>query len=51
MDKNHPEYNKSNDQNINKSRYDVFINFMNIVEDFRQRLKADGNQSEKQKVL
>lgn len=42
MDENHPYYIDFNiDQSINKSRYDAFINFMNILEDFRQRLKAE----------
>ncbi len=42
MDENHPDYcqNCSN-QIMHKSRYDAFINFMNILEDFRQRLKAE----------
>lgn len=42
MDENHPYYIEyNNDQSIYKSRYDAFINFMNILEDFRQRLKAE----------
>lgn len=42
MDENHPYYIEyNNDQSNYKSRYDAFINFMNILEDFRQRLKAE----------
>jgi alpha-amylase len=42
MEDNHPAYlNPNLNQDLYKSKYDAFINFMNIVEDFRQRLKAD----------
>jgi len=46
MDENHPDYATSeSNSGIFKSKYDAFINYMNILEDFRQRLK-----SEKRKV-
>jgi len=42
MDENHPDYRQScSNQIMQKSKYDAFINFMNILEDFRQRLKAE----------
>jgi len=42
MDENHPTYNTNYPaQSIYKSKYDAFINYMNILEDFRQRLKAE----------
>lgn len=42
MDENHPSYRSdSSDQSIFKSKYDAFINYMNILEDFRQRIKAE----------
>lgn len=52
MDENHPDYYAfNNNQSINKSRYDAFINFMNILEDFRQRLKAAGMRHKRTKVI
>ncbi len=51
MDENHPDYlEQSLSQGIYKTRYDAFINFMNILEDFRQRLKADRNRYKRRKV-
>jgi len=42
MDENHPDYRQScSNQIMQKSKYDAFIIFMNILEDFRQRLKAE----------
>ena len=42
MDENHPSYqNHSNDQVLFKSKYDAYINYMNILEDFRQRIKEE----------
>lgn len=42
MDENHPAYNLNYPaQSIYKSKYDAFINYMNILEDFRLRLKAE----------
>jgi len=42
MDENHPAYNKNNlISSIYRSKYDAYINYMNIIEDFRQRLKAE----------
>jgi len=41
MDENHPTYKENyTAQSIYKSKYDAFINYMNILEDFRLRLKA-----------
>ncbi len=40
MDENHPDYQGSvTKPSIYKSKYDAYINYMNILEDFRQRLK------------
>ncbi|WP_319228986.1 hypothetical protein [Draconibacterium orientale] len=51
MDENHPDYlEQSLSQGIYKTRYDAFINFMNVLEDFRQRLKADRNRHKRKKV-
>jgi alpha-amylase len=48
MDKNHPDYEgSSSSQNTYKSNYDAFINYMNILEDFRIRLK---NEESRQKT-
>jgi alpha-amylase len=42
MDENHPDYNLNySPQNSYKSKYEAFINYMNILEDFRLRLKAE----------
>lgn len=42
MEENHPAYpNYNGNSGIFKSKYDAFINYMNILEDFRQRLKSD----------
>lgn len=52
MDENHPSYlgNGSN-TGIYKSKYDAFINYMNILEDFRQRLKADKTSKKDRKAV
>ncbi len=40
MDENHPAYHENNSvQSIFRSKYDAYINYMNILEDFRQRLQ------------
>lgn len=42
MDENHPSYRMTDpDKQVFRSKYDAFINFMNILEDFRLRLKND----------
>jgi alpha-amylase len=52
MDENHPNYHKNDySQSIYKSRYDAFINFMNILEDFRQRLKVEEPRQKSRKVI
>ena len=50
MDENHPAYKENNSiQSSHKSKYDAFINYMNILEDFRLRLKAEkANQKKMQ---
>jgi len=41
MDENHPDYSLyRSDLSNQKSKYDAFINFMNIIEDLRQKLKV-----------
>lgn len=48
MDENHPSYQSPNaESGIYKSKYDAFINFMNILEDLRLRVRADLNQQKK----
>jgi alpha-amylase len=42
MDENHPAYNCKTSNLFNyKSKYDAYINYMNILDDFRLRLKAE----------
>jgi hypothetical protein len=42
MDENHPDYCVDcHSTGIDLSKYDALINYMNILEDFKQRLKAD----------
>lgn len=51
MDENHPDYNEHcNFQSAYKTRYDAFINFMNILEDFRLRLKETEIMHKRRKV-
>lgn len=51
MDENHPDYNSNySAQNTFKSKYDAFINYMNILEDFRLRLKAEEAKQKKIQV-
>ncbi len=51
MDENHPNYlEESLSPGAYKTKYDAFINFMNILEDFRKRLKADRNRNKIRKV-
>lgn len=48
MDENHPGNSpNSSVQSIFKSKYDAFINYMNILEDFRLRLKAEEAKQKK----
>jgi len=50
MDENHPDYrNNPSDSAIFKSKYEAYINYMNILSDFKKRLKIDL-KTEKQKV-
>ena len=45
MDEGHPDYNLNYSAlNTYKSKYDAFINYMNILEDFRLRLKKEKNK-------
>lgn len=42
MDENHPVYHAPEmNPEIYRSKYDAFINFMNVLEDFKQRLKKE----------
>jgi len=51
MDESHPDYNSNySAQNTFKSKYDAFINYMNILEDFRLRLKAEEAKQKKMQV-
>jgi alpha-amylase len=52
MDENHPSFSGLNRKNdIFKSKYDTYINFMNILEDFHQRLKAEVKKVKTSKKL
>lgn len=49
MDENHPMYHTCDINQSNcKSKYDAFINFMNILEDFTERLKHEKSETSKQ---
>jgi len=51
MDENHPAYKENHPaQSTFKSKYDAFINYMNILEDFRLRLKVDEAKQRKMQV-
>jgi len=51
MDENHPDHSStSSAQSTYKSKYDAFINYMNILEDFRLRLKAEEAKQKKMQV-
>jgi alpha-amylase len=51
MDENHPAYKENNPiQSPYKSKYDAFINYMNILEDFRLRLKAEKANQKKMSI-
>jgi len=48
MDENHPAYKENYpSQSTYKSKYDAFINYMNILEDFRLRLKMEEAKQKK----
>ena len=50
MDHNHPDYQHGNQENrMYKSKYDAYINFMNILADFKTKLKREAKS--KKKVL
>ena len=50
MDDQHPGYHEnSNLYCIYKSKYDAFINYMNILDDFRLKIKEAAKKSEKNK--
>jgi alpha-amylase len=51
MDENHPAYRNSGITQENfKSKYDAYINYMNILEDFGQRLKAERKMEKTKKI-
>ena len=48
MDHNHPDYQHGNQgHRIFKSKYDAYINFMNILSDFKARLKREAKGKKK----
>ena len=52
MDENHPDYATSEpNSGIFKSKYDAFINYMNVLEDFRQRLKSEKRKVKEKKTF
>jgi alpha-amylase len=52
MDENHSDYaSPESNTGIFKSKYDAFINYMNILEDFRQQLKAERRKEKLGKTI
>ncbi|MDO9615267.1 MAG: hypothetical protein Q7J86_12190 [Bacteroidota bacterium] len=52
MDDQHPAYFSNNvSYGIYKSKYDAFINFMNILDDFRMKILEKVKSKEKRKVI
>jgi alpha-amylase len=52
MDENHPNYiDPDSNSGIFRSKYDAFINYMNILEDFRLRLKAEKRKVKLKKTF
>jgi len=52
MDENHPDYATSGaNSGIFKSKYDAFINYMNILEDFKLRLKEEKRKVKQKKTI
>jgi len=52
MDDNYPAYHDPNlELGLYKSKYDAFINFMNILEDFRQRLSVNESLRKSAQVI
>lgn len=50
MDDQHPAYNGNGESNFMfKTKYDAFINFMNILDDFNIRLKNEARKNEKKR--
>ncbi|MFY9153959.1 MAG: hypothetical protein WAO52_18205 [Prolixibacteraceae bacterium] len=51
MDENHPNYQTElSGENIFKSKYDAFINYRNILEDFKQRINSEiSNKNKREK--
>ena len=51
MDDQHPAYYGNNNSNfIYKSKYDAFINFMNILDDFRIKILEKAKEKEKKQT-
>lgn len=52
LDENHPMYCEPiSGRTIYKSRYDAFINYMNLLEDFKLRLKADNDLQRSRPII
>jgi hypothetical protein len=50
MDDQHPVYTGNGDSNFMfKTKYDAFINFMNILDDFSIRLKKEARKHERKR--
>lgn len=51
MDENHPDYRfKETELRAFKSKYEAFINYMNILSDFSQRLKMESKKTNKKRA-
>lgn len=52
MDENHPDYRfKEIENRAFKSKYEAYINFMNVLSDFRSRLKTELKKSSEQNAF
>lgn len=52
MDENHPDYHDhGSNGGIYKSKYDAYINYMNILDDFRQRLKTERSKQKLKQTI
>lgn len=50
MDVQHPIYQNNTPNSIYKTKYDAFINFMNILDDFRLKIHQEAGKKEKRRT-
>jgi hypothetical protein len=51
MDDQHPIYYGDGSNSIYKTRYDAFINFMNILDDFRLKIHKELKKKDKKRSV